>query len=126
MTHCAIISIEGDNMNTRRLRTKLENDKGFSVSLLGVEPDQGYMVALDGFEVKTNILDFEEVLDRYQETHYNKLLEPNMFLGAWMHKGIVYLDISEHVLNEAEAKFKARLRAQLAIWNITDGKEVLL
>lgn len=113
-------------MNTRRLKTKLENDKGFTHSLLGVEPDQGYMVALDGFEVKTNILDFEEALDQYQEAHYDKLLEPNMFLGAWMHKGIVFLDISEHVLSEAEAKFKGRLRAQLAIWNISEGKEVLL
>lgn len=88
----------------------------------------GYMVAIEGCELKVNVKDFNKsVLDSYIEKHLNLLTsKAKYFLGAWVHEGIVYLDISKHSSNLTSAKWLGNLEKQLAIWDLKNSCEITL
>lgn len=53
-------------------------------------------------------------------------LTDGVYLGAWRHDGRVYLDLSEVIPDRETALRVARERAQLAVWDATNEREVLL
>lgn len=99
---------------------------GFSVQLMsGDVPTTGYMVALSGHEeiVPAQALTLDR-LTRYVRTHFDALMEDNMFLGAWRDGDDVYLDVSENVTSRAKALFLGAERGQLAIWDVLNSASI--
>ena len=50
----------------------------------------------------------------------------NLYVGVWYHKGHYYIDLSENILNKADALKQGILRSQKAIWNVSEGSEIAL
>lgn len=52
----------------------------------------------------------------------------SVYLGTWIDTDTdtVYFDVSEHFTDRTEAMRVARLRGELAIWDIANGKEIRL
>jgi len=102
--------------------------EGFSVQLVsGDTPVVGYMVALAGHEERIPVEAFTlDRLVRYVKAHFDALMEDNMFLGAWMSDGHVFLDVSENVTSQAKALFLGEQRSQLAVWDVLNSQSIPL
>lgn len=81
-------------------------------------PTKGYMVSLKGTERKIPL----DVFNRFNVYNYERLFvlgySRHLFYGAWVEKGNVYLDLSEHIENKELALEVAKLRGQLAVYEI--------
>lgn len=94
--------------------------------------NQGFMVALTGFEKKFKLSDslakiqFEHYVKEYakqcRDLIKNSGIEAKV--GAWVDNGIVYLDISEHIETKEKAMFTAKLRSQLAIYDLNTKESI--
>lgn len=104
----------------------IQNQGGVSIDLNGNTPKSGYMVALEGHEVKCQVKDLRVVLADYMATRKHLLRNPNLFLGGWVDDDTVYLDISEQHHDLKEARLLGRIRKQIAIYDVLSGKEVRL
>ena len=92
------------------------------------KPETGYMVALEGFELKVPVSEFfTGVVADYIGEHAQKLMSnPALCLGTWVNEGSVYLDLSENVPNREKALELGRERHQLAIFNLETFEEVVV
>lgn len=106
---------------------------GASFNLLTGEynPKNGYMVATQGHEIVIPLKKFHNAsLADYIAKKSTLLLSgisnTSLFLGAWIDKGMVYLDISEKVEDRQEAVKLGIERKQKAIWDNFNGKEIRL
>ena len=92
----------------------------------GEKPSGGYMVALEGFELKVPLSEFfTGVVADYIGEHAQKLMSnPALCLGTWVHEGSVYLDLSENVGSLDKALELGRERNQLAVFNLETFEEV--
>ena len=92
----------------------------------GEKPSGGYMVALQGFELKVPVSEFfTGVVADYIGEHAQKLMSnPALCLGTWVNEGTVYLDLSENVPNREKALELGKERHQLAIFNLETFEEV--
>lgn len=92
----------------------------------GEVPTDGFMVALLGHEQTFTTEEFEVThLVRYVADKFEVLTGPGeVYLGAWVSDGLVYLDVSECIADRAEALTLAALRTQLAVWDVVKGEEV--
>lgn len=100
---------------------------GFSRSIpSGEMPTGGFMVALDGFEQTIPVAEFTQAhIIRYVADKWDQLTAGGeMFLGAWQAGGLVYLDVSECIQDRALALDVAKLRNQLAVWDVVNSAEV--
>lgn len=100
---------------------------GFTTSIpSGAVPTDGYMVALSGHEVTFPVDEFTASdLIRYVADKFDVLSGPGeVYLGAWMADGLVYLDVSECIADRGLALDVAKLRSQLAIWDVVKRAEV--
>ncbi len=100
--------------------------EGFSVSLAtGDIPVVGYMVALEGHEERIPVDALTpDRLARYVKTHFDALMQDDVFLGAWRDGDTVYLDVSECVTSLAKALFLGQERRQLAVWDVLNSAEI--
>jgi hypothetical protein len=91
----------------------------------GDAPTSGYMVALrKDTEHKVPKQDFRpHHIDEYREAHREDLDHPNHYLGSWVHKGHVYLDVSKHHQDREEAMDHARDARQKAVFNLDEMDE---
>ena len=81
-----------------------------------INPDKGYMVSVKGAE-KIFEGNLQDSIGEYYADYFEKLNSGKYFLGAWVNKGVTYLDLSVNVLNENEAIIQGILNQQKAIWN---------
>ena len=92
----------------------------------GEKPQTGYMVALQGHELKVPVTEFfTGLVADYIGEHAQKLMDnPRLCLGTWVNEGAVYLDLSENVGSREKALELGRERNQIAIFNLETFEEV--
>ena len=103
-------------------------DGGFTFhDATGDGPSEGYMVSVaKNNEVKVPLRDLTSAhVADYMSLHQQELKDPNNFLGGWVHKGNVYLDISRHTQDRNEAMKLARANQQLGIYDIGKGETLM-
>lgn len=108
------------------LMAKLKTEGGFSESVDGESPSGGYMVAKDNTVervIKADQITDEAILD-YVLDHFDKLNQPDAYLGGWVDEGKVYLDISYNVKDREEALRMARKHDQLGIYDLNSGETI--
>ena len=86
-------------------------------------PKTGYMVSLKGYE-ETFSLWSDETLADYIERHRHQLAMPGRYVGAWMHNGLLYLDVSIQWATLSAAYYNARQNEQLAFYDVANGTDV--
>ena len=87
----------------------------------------GYMVAIEGCESKVAIEDFTKVqLDDYIEVYLNILNQTEYYLGAWVHEGFVYLDVSKYSEKLRNAEWLGVFENQIAIFDLENFEEITL
>ena len=102
-------------------------DGGLTIKpFTGEKPSGGYMVALEGYELKVPVTEFfTGIVADYLGEHAQKLMNnPALCLGTWVNEGAVYLDLSENVASRDKALELGKERGQLAIFNIETFEEV--
>lgn len=92
------------------------------------KPTSGYMVALEGFELKVPVSEFfTGVVADYIGEHAQKLMSnPALCVGTWLHEGLVYLDLSENIASREQAMALGKERGQIAIFNLETFEEVAI
>lgn len=103
-------------------------DQGFSFhNTIGDGPTSGYMVSTQkSSEHAIPIRDLTpEVLGDYRDVHQQELADPDNYLGGWVHKGKVYLDISRHVTDQGQAAALAKEHNQIGIYDLGAGQTML-
>ena len=106
---------------------------GASYNLLTGEfnPNYGFMVSIKGHESRS---DYNPNNLQYTIADYIKLKadiilsgeNQELFLGAWIDKGLLYLDVSIHIDSRSEAILYARDNEQLAYYNCNLGESIKL
>lgn len=112
----------------RDVMHSVTKDGGFTFrDVVGDGPKEGYMVSVNkDTEVKMPLRDLTSAhVADYMSTHQQTLKDPNNYLGGWVYKGNVYLDISRHTPDREEALRLARANKQLGIYDIGKGETVL-
>ena len=102
-------------------------DGGLTIKpFTGEKPSSGYMVALEGYELKVPVSEFfTGLVADYIGSHASKLMHnPALCVGTWVHEGSVYLDLSENVADLGTALQRGKERNQLAIFNLETFEEV--
>ena len=120
--------MEGETEWGKKLMHAVTKQGGFTFrDLVGDGPGEGYMVSVDkSTEKKIPLRDLTsaDVAD-YMSIHQQALKDPNNYLGGWVHKGNVYLDISRHTTDRDEALNLARANQQLGIYDIGRGETIM-
>lgn len=85
---------------------------------------KGYFVSLLGFEKKFDCKEVEDI-DDYVLKLQEKIKDKNgYYIGFWIYKNEVYIDISIHILDKAEALEIGKKNKQISIYNIEYGNTI--
>ena len=103
---------------------------GLSINMVdGSMPTAGFMVAKPPeFSKIVDAKDFfddkkgPKILADYMKANKNDLATGKNYLGTWLEEAKVYLDVSENIMDKAEAKKLGQERNQLAIYDVV-GKD---
>jgi hypothetical protein len=111
--------------NANALTTTLEQDGGFTRSMLGDSPKPGSKLFAVAYSKDSEryfpLVTFEpEDLVDFIADHADALSRPGIYLGGWVDSGIVYLDCSLITDSEEKAMQIARDNEQLAIFCFED------
>lgn len=85
----------------------------------------GYMVSLFGYEIKIDINNIEAI-KKEMEQKKEEAKKYNAFIGLWVDNGLVYLDISKHMIDYNRALEVARNNEQLAIFDLKKKDSIYL
>jgi hypothetical protein len=113
------------SFNANALATTLAHDGGFTRSLLGDSPLPGSKLFAVAYSKDSEryfpLVTFEpEDLVDFIQDHADALSRPGIYLGAWVDRGLVFLDCSRITDDENEAMQIARDNDQLAIFCFED------
>lgn len=97
--------------------TLLNNGATFNPITNELNPDSGYFVSLPQFEQKQPLNSFtvntvKDYIGRAKENQTEKT-----FIGSWINKDTVYLDISERITDKRKAIETAYKHNQLALYD---------
>lgn len=124
-----ISALEGSDVD---IQARVREDGGLSVSLDGLEPTDGFMVAVQGHNreiPEDEFFDSEAgplALKNWIDQNLSALEKPGAHIGIWhdTENREVVLDISERVESREEAERLGIERNQQAIWDVAGGKEI--
>ena len=85
----------------------------------------GYMVSLYGYEVKIDINDIEAIKKEI-ENKKEIAKKVNGYVGLWVDNGLMFIDISKHIIDYNRALEVARNNKQLAIYDLKNDKSIYL
>lgn len=85
----------------------------------------GYMVSLYGYETKININNIEDIKKEI-ETKKEIAKQLNAYVGLWVDNGLMYVDISKHIIDYNEALETARNNEQLAVYDLKNNDSIYL
>ena len=85
----------------------------------------GFMVSLYGYETKININNIKAIKKEI-ETKKEEAKKNNAYIGLWVDNGLVYVDISKHIIDYNEALETARDNEQLAVYDLKNDKSIYL
>jgi hypothetical protein len=120
-------------------------DGGFTRLADGtINPTEGYIVGgvtepttMELDTVATSIAyrdamqysEFKELWNQYElqlDDYTSNLYEAGMGVGTWIHEGQIYFDLVQHLYNLDVATNIAKERGEIAIYDCTNQKEILL
>ena len=82
----------------------------------------GYIVSMGLYEYRVSLDAFnDEVIASYIACHWHDLCRENRYLGTWIDKNTVYLDISLEFETKSKAIWYAIKNDQKSIYNIKEG-----
>lgn len=97
----------------------------------GPSPTTGFAVATDKFGEKTEFKFPDDrpnpgkLIDQYVEEKLEQTEDPaGLNIGAWVHEGDVYLDVSEVFDSKADALAQAKRLGEKAIFDLETGEEI--
>ena len=73
--------------------------------------------------------DFKELWNQYElqlDDYTSNLYEAGMGVGTWIHEGQIYFDLVQHLYNLDVATDIAKKRGEIAIYDCSKQKEILL
>jgi GNAT superfamily N-acetyltransferase len=105
---------------------------GLSISMVdGHMPTKGYMVSKPPeFGKIVDEADFfdpikgPKILSQYMREQKADLATGKNYLGTWLNEGKIYLDVSENIMDRAEATSLGAQRNQLKIWDVVNQVEI--
>ena len=104
---------------------------GFSVTLHGQQPTNGYMVATQGRQQNIPLGTLGSatgaaVIKSYAEANRDVLSKSGAYLGGWHDKsaGHLVLDVSHNIVNRNAAIRQGVARNQKSIWDVRKGREI--
>ena len=114
-------------VTTRQFRNDILQNGGATYDPTTGEynPTEGYMVSYIGTEVKRpqEIFITQDVRDFYKRFG-SKIEEEGNYIGGWIEKGEVYLDVSTKIMDLYDAVRFAIENDQDAIWDAKRGEEI--
>lgn len=113
-----------ENIKTIIEEIKENNGGTYNKELKSINVKSGYMVSLQGYEVKSRT-DEETEQAIIKNMEIIKGLD-NAYLGAWIDEGIVYIDISVLVENKEDALELGKINNQIAIYDIQNNESIYL
>lgn len=113
-------------LNNKMIKEILKNGGAtLDVNYNNFNAGAGYMVSLFGYETKLNIDNIDgikkEIENKKTEAQKNKA-----YIGLWVDNGLMYLDISKHIIDYNEALETARENEQLAVYDLKNNKSIYL
>lgn len=114
--------------NTIAFQTIIEG--GYTTDLKGGNPEGGYMVSmykeheltLDLENVKKNINLLISHLQAFMRANNQLLSYDDNYVGTWIDKGLIYIDISTKIDTIAKANRVAAMYDQLEYYGVKEGK----
>ncbi len=91
----------------------------------GMIPKTGHMVAYGHEKVFNRDMDVADLV-AFMDEFRSELAKPEHYLGAWVEKGDVFLDVSIRIQGLKYAMAFGKGHNQKAIWDLTNDKEVRL
>lgn len=96
----------------------------------GKAPSVGFMVSVAGAETKIPEGLFRshgaDAVRRFERRNDGLLTREGAYVGAWVHEGYVYLDVSYHFVDEVMARLQGEAEKQLAIFDLANMCEIAL
>jgi hypothetical protein len=91
-------------------------------------PRAGYIVSLPGHECILHYpsTDVSKAVREFSLANKAVLAQPGKYLGAWVDKDLLYLDVSQHVAELGTAYELGQRYHQLAIYDVSAGKDIRL
>lgn len=111
-------------MNKTQLNYYIKNGCSLDKNLQEITKNDGFMCSIIGTE-KTFTPDQIELIEKTIK-EYQKILKASQYIGLWQHDGLVYIDISRHYTNKQDAIKNGILNKQLAIYDLSKNKDILL
>jgi hypothetical protein len=113
--------------NLVKFRSDVMTNGGATMSISIVDvPKYGYMVSLpDRERVFSGEISDDDVRS-FVTDRIDDLSDFENFLGGWIDKGKVYLDVSVHVEDRDQALMMGKLFKQKAIYDIAAGESIYL
>lgn len=111
----------------KELYNKVLKDGGFTADydLELKEFNNGYMVSVEGKEKTINKNDIRGFEDAIIETR-GEITGDNEYIGAWLDKDIIYIDVSIKIDDLQEARAEARANNQLAIYDLKENNSLYM
>jgi hypothetical protein len=99
---------------------------GCTINLQGQQPSKGFAFSADqaNEQIVPQAQFGIEAVDNYITSHLNDLQQPGRYLGTWVSKGNVYLDVSQVHDDRATAYDAAAQAKQPAMYNLSDFSEI--
>lgn len=114
-------------METKKIMEIIENEGAtLDYNYNDFKSDRGFVVSIKGQEVKVNKNDIENIkkeIDKKREFIKNK---KGLYVGLWLEDGMMYIDISIHIINYLKALEVARNNEQKAIYNLKNKNSIYL
>ena len=115
----------------RRLVQDAEENGGFTVNANTFDDanlQDGYQVAIEGYETRASLDDFELMIESVQEINafVNQQSSNDLYVGGWISDNELCLDVSQHVEDREFAISLGLLRGEEAIFDNATMEEISL
>ena len=114
-------------LNNKMIKEMIKNGGAtLDVNYNNFNASAGYMVSIKGHEKRININDIENIkkeIVKKMELVKNK---KGYYIGLWVDNGLMFIDISKHIIKYARALEVARNNKQLAIYDLKNDKSIYL
>lgn len=121
----------GERSRIRRFVDDVLSNEGATATIDGGSaPSFGFMVSVAGAETKIPEGLFrshgQDAVRRFERRNDGLLTRDGAYVGAWVHEGFVFLDVSYWFADEAVARLQGEAEKQLAIFDLANMCEIAL
>lgn len=115
-------------MTTKQIFDLAVSNKGLTINPTTYKiPTEGFAVSIPNRDLQVSEDYFNpKVLQNFIDTNKADLVLSNAYVGVWINKGTVYLDISLVTTDLEEAILVGIIGRQKAIFDLTNNKEIYL